>query len=139
MSAFAYMLRCADGSYYVGSARGETLDKRMGVHESGSFGGYTATRRPVELVWAEHFTQITDAVSAELRLKGWSRAKKEALIAGDWDRVQWLAKRPGIRSTINPHPHAEVAGSAGPRSTRELCASFEAELCSAPQDEGRRG
>jgi putative endonuclease len=78
MSAFVYMLRCADGSYYVGSARGETLDKRMGEHESGSFGGYTSTRRPVTLVFAEQLDRITDATAAERRIKGWSRAKKEA-------------------------------------------------------------
>jgi putative endonuclease len=115
MSAFVYILRCADGSYYVGSTRGESVDKRLGEHQSGSFGGYTSTRRPVDLVFAEHFIRITDAIDAERRIKGWSRAKKEALIRGDWDRVQWLAQRPGARmrtlpphSDLTPQPHPEV-------------------------------
>ncbi len=51
--AYAYMLRCADGSYYVGSAR-LGLEQRIGEHNAGTYGGYTSTRRPVTLVWAEH-------------------------------------------------------------------------------------
>lgn len=116
MSAFVYRLRCADGSYYVGSARGESLDKRLSEHHAGTTVGYTSTRRPVTLVYADHFDRITDASAAERRIKGWSRAKKEALIREDWTERQWLAKRPGARATAEG-------------------ASFEARLCRAPQDE----
>ncbi len=97
LTAFVYILRCADGSDYVGSARGESLDRRLGEHQAGTRIGYTSHRRPVTLVYAEWFDRITDAVAAERRIKGWSRAKKEALIAEDWDRVQFLAKRPSAR------------------------------------------
>ena len=93
MGAFVYMLRCADGTFYVGSARGDDLEKRVMEHETGAYPGYTYTRRPVRLVWSEHFQQITDAVAAERKIKGWSRAKKEALIRGDWDEIKLLAKR----------------------------------------------
>ena len=103
MAAFVYILRCADGSYYVGSARGESLEKRLGEHQAGTYGGYTSRRRPVTLAYAEHFDRITDAIAAERQLKGWTRAKKEALIAGDWDLVQSLAKRPAARS-LSPQP-----------------------------------
>ena len=133
MSAFVYMLRCADGSYYVGSARGESLDKRMGEHQSGS-GGYTASRRPVELIYAEQFQFITDAIATERRIKGWSRAKKDALSRGNWTQVQWLAKRPGVRERT-AQPHAEVPAEGRPRNTQDRGASFEASLRSAPQDE----
>ena len=95
MSAFVYMLRCGDGSYYVGSTRGESVDKRVGEHQNGTYPGYTSRRRPVVLVWSEHFDSITDAVLMERRLKGWSRDKKEALIRGDWAAVQTLARRRG--------------------------------------------
>ncbi len=98
MNAFVYILRCADGSYYVGSARGESLDKRIGEHQGGEIPSYTSTRRPVTLAFAEQFDRITDAIAAERRIEGWSRAKKEALIRGDWSLVQWLAKRPGARA-----------------------------------------
>jgi len=90
--AHVYMLRCADGSFYVGSAR-LGLDRRVSEHSNGTYGGYTSKRRPVVLVWAEHFPDITDAIAVERQFKGWSRAKKEALIRGDWAAVQTLAKR----------------------------------------------
>src|SRR5215467_4644889 len=91
MGAFVYILLCADRSYYVGSAPGEDLAPRIAQHDSGLYGGYTFTRRPVQLAWSQHFEQITDAIAAERQLKGWSRAKKEALIRGDWNLVQRLA------------------------------------------------
>ncbi|MCC2977485.1 GIY-YIG nuclease family protein [Sphingomonas sp. PL-96] len=91
MSFQAYLLRCADGSYYAGHT--DDLDRRMAQHQSGTLRGYTAERRPVTLVWSETFDSREEAVAAEIRLKGWSRAKKEALIAGDWDRVQASARK----------------------------------------------
>jgi putative endonuclease len=97
MGAFVYMLRCADGSYYVGSATGDDLTRRIAEHQSGAFPGYTSTRRPVELVWSEHFERITDAIAVERQIKGWGRAKKEPLMRGDWQSIQQLAKRRGGR------------------------------------------
>ncbi|MDP1964329.1 MAG: GIY-YIG nuclease family protein [Reyranella sp.] len=90
--AHVYMLLCADGSYYVGSAR-LGLERRLSEHNHGTYGGYTTKRRPVELVWSQHFLDITDAVAVERQIKGWSRAKKEALIKGDYGEIQVLAKR----------------------------------------------
>jgi putative endonuclease len=90
--AYIYMLRCADGSYYIGSAR-RGLERRLWEHNNGFFGGYTSKRLPVELVWSEHFLDITDAIAVERQLKGWSRAKKEALIRGDYDTIKVLAQR----------------------------------------------
>ena len=91
MASWAYMLRCADGSFYTGCTT--DLDGRMGQHHGGEFGGYTATRRPVELVWAEEFGHVDDAIAAERRIKGWSRAKKQALLRGDWATIQRLGSR----------------------------------------------
>ncbi len=95
MGAFVYMLRCRDGSYYVGSATGGDLTKRIAEHQSGVFAGYTWSRRPVELVWSQYFERITDAIAAERQIKRWSRAKKEALVRGDWAGLTKLAKRRG--------------------------------------------
>jgi putative endonuclease len=92
--AHVYMLRCSDGSYYVGSAR-RGLERRLSEHNNGSFGGYTAKRLPVVIVWSEHFLNITDAIAVERQIKGWSRAKKEALIRGDYGAIRALAKRGG--------------------------------------------
>jgi putative endonuclease len=95
MSAFVYMLRCADGSFYVGTATGEDLTTRIAQHQAGTFEGYTSLRRPVELVWSEHFERIADAIVMERKIKGWSRKKKEALINGNWTSIQQLSKRRG--------------------------------------------
>ena len=92
MNAFVYILRCADGSYYVGKTQA-TLDRRVAEHNSGLLGGYTARRRPVELIWHHDFDRFTDANAAERQIKGWSRAKKEALIAGDFELLKTLARR----------------------------------------------
>lgn len=91
MNAHVYILRCADGSYYVGSTRA-ALERRIAEHNSGVFGGYTARRRPVELVFQQAFDRITDAVAAERQLKGWTRAKKEAFMRGDLAALRQLAK-----------------------------------------------
>jgi len=77
MGAYVYIVRCCDGSFYTGSTPGE-LEDRVNQHNAGSFGGYTAKRRPVTLVYSEYFDRIVDAVSAERQIKGWSRAKKGA-------------------------------------------------------------
>src|SRR5215472_6912422 len=93
MGAYVYMLRCADGSYYIGSATGNDLTRRIQEHETGAYRGYTFRRRPVQLVWSEHFDRITDAIAVERQIKGWTRLKKEALIRGDGDQIKRLAKR----------------------------------------------
>ena len=92
MGAIVYVLRCSDGSFYVGSTR-TLLDDRIARHNAGSYGGYTASRRPVMLVWHQEFDRITDAIAVERQIKGWSKAKKQALIGGDWDKIRELARR----------------------------------------------
>jgi predicted GIY-YIG superfamily endonuclease len=92
MGAWLYILRCADGSYYTGTTR-TTLEIRTAEHNSGHFGGYTASRRPVSLIYSQYFAQITDAIAAERQVKGWSRAKKEALSAGRFDLLRELSRR----------------------------------------------
>ena len=86
---YVYLLRCSDGSYYCGHT--DDLDNRMLQHERSSV-GYTATRKPVTLVWKGEFERRDEAISMERQIKGWSRAKKEALIAGDWNKVSELAR-----------------------------------------------
>ena len=90
--AYLYILLCADGSYYIGTAR-MGLEMRVAEHNSGLYGGYTAQRRPVTLVFSQWFDRITDAIAVERQVKGWSRAKKEALIRGEFERLRELSKR----------------------------------------------
>jgi putative endonuclease len=90
MGIFVYILRCRDGSYYVGTTR-DALERRVAEHNAGSLGGYTSARRPVQLVFHQEFDRVTDAITAERQLKGWRRAKKEALIRGDYAVLRELA------------------------------------------------
>ncbi|HEX7922723.1 MAG TPA: GIY-YIG nuclease family protein [Bradyrhizobium sp.] len=108
MGIFVYMLRCADNSFYVGSAMGDDLTPRIDQHNAGAYPGYTFNRRPVVLVWSEHFDRITDGIAAERQIKGWSRSKKEALTRSDWSSISSLARRragaPLTRSDTDPSP-----------------------------------
>ena len=97
MKIFVYMLRCRDGSYYVGLTR-DGLDKRLAEHRAGRFPGYTHSRRPVRLIWSADFQWLKDAIACERRIKGWRREKKEALARGDYHLVPELA-----RTARRPH------------------------------------
>ena len=97
MSFYVYMLECADGSYYVGHTDG--LEKRIAAHEQGTIPGYTARRRPFSVVFVQDFETRTDAYERERQVKGWSRAKKKALIDGDWASLIKLARSSGSTSS----------------------------------------
>ena len=88
-----YMLRCADGTYYVGSTR--NLQHRLEQHASGLGARYTSTRTPVELVWSQATEHIGEAYALEKQIQAWSRAKREALIRGDWEAVTAARRRGG--------------------------------------------
>ena len=88
--AWVYILRCCDGSYYTGCTT--AIEKRLKEHKMGVFAGYTSSRRPVELVWCSEFPDIFQAIAVERQIKGWSRKKKEALIAGDIELLHKLSQ-----------------------------------------------
>ena len=94
--AFAYLVRCSDGSYYAGSTH--DLELRLWQHNHGDDGAtYTRRRRPVALVWSAEFEHIGAAFAVEKQIQGWSRAKREALIRNDFDALPELASRPAAR------------------------------------------
>ena len=64
------------------------LERHLDEHRTGYFGGYTSTHFPVELVWFADFPTEHEAFLSERQIKGWSRAKKEALIHGNWDGLR---------------------------------------------------
>jgi putative endonuclease len=103
--AYLYIVRCADGSFYTGTTR-TALETRIGQHNDGTLKGYTETRRPVVLVFSEWFDRITDAIENERKLKGWSRAKKEAFIRGDLSSLQQLSKRKSRHPSRRPPSQA---------------------------------
>ena len=91
-SYFVYILKCSDKSYYTGITN--NLEKRVAEHNYGDDkNSYTYNRRPVELVFSQNFSEAETAILREKQIKGWSRAKKEALIAGNFDEIVRLSKR----------------------------------------------
>ncbi len=102
MPYYVYILKCSDGSYYTGSTG--DLARRLLQHEQGLSGeSYTFSRRPVELVWSEEFPLYKDALFVEYQIKGWSRAKKEALVRGDWNGIHKIVKAERIRREKKKH------------------------------------
>jgi putative endonuclease len=89
MSAWMYILRCADGSYYTGSTN--NLDFRIAQHQTGEGSNHTRERLPVDLVYFEEFQRIDDAFRREKQIQGWSRKKKDALIHGQIEKLPGLS------------------------------------------------
>jgi len=95
MAFWTYIVQCSDGIYYTGHT--DDLERRIGQHNDGYFKGFTSARLPVKLVWADYFQTRVEAIENELRVKKWSRAKKEALIKQDWDKLSHYSKPPSER------------------------------------------
>ena len=85
-----YILQCNDGSYYTGSTN--DLDKRLNEHNSGFGANYTKKRLPVKLIYFEEFQRIDEAFLREKQIQNWSRAKKEALMKGELEKLVELAR-----------------------------------------------
>jgi putative endonuclease len=122
--AFLYILRCSDGSFYIGTTR-TTLEIRIAQHNAGTLGGYTATRRPVTLVFSQWLDRITDAIENERKLKKWSGAKKEAF-------VREISRRSGSSRSAG---HRTLPGQSRQRTDNSLELSDQPAshgACSAP-------
>src|SRR5215207_8327921 len=89
--AWMYILKCVDGSYYVGSTK--NLELRLFQHQSGKCSRYTSGRLPVELVYGEEYDSVADAYYREKQVQNWGRAKREALISGNVELLPPLAKK----------------------------------------------
>ncbi|SHH03170.1 putative endonuclease [Flavobacterium fluvii] len=90
--SYVYILKCSDNSYYTGVT--SNLTQRFFQHETGFYPDcYTVNRRPVELVYYCEFTDINFAIDTEKKIKKWSKAKKEALINEEYDKLPNLAKK----------------------------------------------
>ena len=86
-----YILGCSDGSLYVGWTM--DLEQRLWRHNHDVAASYTASRRPVTLLYSETLPSASDAIERERQIKRWSRSKKEALITGDARRLKFLSRR----------------------------------------------
>jgi len=94
--SYVYILKCSDDSYYTGVT--SNLTKRITEHKTGKHkDSYTYSRRPVQLKFYAEFTDISLAIPTEKQIKKWSRAKKEALINGEFEKLPNLAKKKFIK------------------------------------------
>lgn len=90
MKCYMYILRCSDHSLYVGSTR--NLEARIKKHNKGKGANYTRKRLPVKLIYYETFHRIDFAFNREKQIQRWSRAKKEALVKSDIEKLVRLSK-----------------------------------------------
>jgi len=91
MIYYTYILTCSDRSFYVGHTN--NVQRRIVEHNAGRGARYTAIRRPVNLSYVEEHSSLSEAVNREKQIKGWTKAKKQALIEGGLDSMHSLAKR----------------------------------------------
>lgn len=89
-SYYVYILQCSEGSYYTGVT--SDIERRFFEHQEGLIKGcYTHNKRPLKLIYVEESINILAAISREKQIKGWTRKKKEALIAGDYKKLVALS------------------------------------------------
>lgn len=107
MPFWVYMLHCGDGSYYTGHT--DSLEQRLEQHANARVSSYTSVRKPLTLVFAQDFSSREEALAMELRIKGWSRKKKEALMRGDWSEVKRLSRGRHRHERTGKRPSTSVA------------------------------
>lgn len=89
---YVYILKCSDNTYYTGIT--SNVISRLKEHQTGKHqNSYTYKRRPVELVFYCEFTDVELAIKTEKQIKKWSRAKKEALIHNEFEKLPNLARK----------------------------------------------
>ncbi|TIX51272.1 Mov34/MPN/PAD-1 family protein [Alteraurantiacibacter aquimixticola] len=134
MPFWTYLLHCRGGVFYTGQT--DDLDHRIAQHKSGLVPGFTSKYLPVELVWSQEFPTREEALAAERRIKGWSRAKKLALIRGDWDRISQLARGKSGPSTSSRRTGIEVAPAVLAQLIARATAAHPDECCGILLGEG---
>ncbi|MFQ5664563.1 MAG: GIY-YIG nuclease family protein [Terriglobia bacterium] len=119
---FCYLLHCSDGSLYTGIT--DNLNRRLKEHNQGKAANYTASRRPVRLVWSEPHATLSSARRREAQLKRWSHRKKKQLVAGFPRPVRQAQGRPeGLEGRLR-------SGQATPAASNFLC--FNTKNCPEP-------
>ena len=91
-----YIVACADHSFYTGITN--SVSQRVEEHNLGiDQKAYTYNRRPVRLEWFQEFLNPKEAIQREKQIKGWSRSKKKALIAKEYDKLPILSQNTSLR------------------------------------------
>ena len=132
MAFWVYVLQCADGKYYTGHS--DDLERRIAQHQTGDYCDFTSRRRPVRLMWSENFPTRIEALEAERRIKPWSRAKKQALFAGDWAAISYFAKPPSERPSTSLGTNGEGAADSKMTGKKIPFVSSVVETPRAPEE-----
>jgi predicted GIY-YIG superfamily endonuclease/proteasome lid subunit RPN8/RPN11 len=127
MAFWAYMLHCRGGKFYTGHT--DDLERRVAQHKAGTVKGFTSDKLPVELVWSQDFPTRYEAIAAEQQIKGWSKAKKLALIRGDWDAVSRYAKGKSGPSTSSGRTELRVSAEVLTTMRAAASAAHPQEAC----------
>ncbi|NNL83204.1 MAG: GIY-YIG nuclease family protein [Winogradskyella sp.] len=88
---YVYIVRCSDETLYTGITN--NTQRRIKEHNTGKTkSSYTYKRRPVELIFAQEFREVEQAILYEKKIKKWSRKKKDALINGNENKLKYLSE-----------------------------------------------
>jgi predicted GIY-YIG superfamily endonuclease/proteasome lid subunit RPN8/RPN11 len=136
MPFWAYMLHCRGGAFYTGHT--DDLERRIAEHRSGLLPGFTSNRLPVELVWSQEFVTRDEALAAERQIKGWSRAKKLALIREDWQAISRHARKKSGPSTSSGRTDLSVERRILEMLLSEAAAARPRECCGILLGDGLR-
>ena len=136
MTFWTYLLHCRGGVFYAGHS--DDLERRIADHKSGLVKGFTQNLLPAELVWSQEFPTRYEALMAERQIKGWSRAKKLALIRGDWDEISRLAKSKSDPSTGSGRTAFELASGLEAELIQEAARAHPQECCGLLLGQGGR-
>lgn len=87
---YFYILRCSDNSLYCGQTN--NLERRIHEHNysKNKSAKYLRVKKPVKLIFCEKYETLQGAMRREWQIKHWTRAKKEALINGDFELLKKL-------------------------------------------------
>jgi putative endonuclease len=127
---YMYILLCADNSYYTGSTW--NLEQRLWQHQNGQGANHTRKHGPVKLVYCESYDRVEDAYAREKQVQGWSRRKKEALMAADSNQLHRLA------ACLNGTAHVGF-GSAQPTAPPRSLSGAEGSGVEGSDAEGGKG
>ena len=93
MAYYVYMLRCFDGTFYIGVTN--DFDRRFYEHRTGfNEDCYTFTRQPLRVAYVGEFDRIVDAIDFEKKMKAWSHKKKRAFAGEQWEKFREYSRGP---------------------------------------------
>ncbi|OGH32556.1 MAG: hypothetical protein A3G66_01410 [Candidatus Levybacteria bacterium RIFCSPLOWO2_12_FULL_39_17] len=90
MPFYIYFLKDSKNRLYIGQTNKLDVREHQQITKSSKSAKYVKDGKDFKLVYKEGYSTRLDAMRREKQLKGWTRAKKEALIAGDLKSLKKL-------------------------------------------------